>query len=241
MSTGAAPGAIRETDIPHARFWLVLAGFVVASWLLDRLFGQLVSWLGLDNSTRELHAHWSSGAWRPIVENLALHWLPKCAAITALAWVMFRMVGLSPRRALFAPLEARRAWVVFGAFTLLGLYHWARWRIEGSASTPRPDPSSTFLGVYLLRFAPSAWVEEVTFRAVLFGAVRARYSLRAAWPVSVALFVAVHSYGGPALVAHALFVGVVLTAVYDRARSLWACAALHAASNLLHAVFEYTA
>jgi membrane protease YdiL (CAAX protease family) len=225
--------------VPHGSFLLLLVGFIATSWALDRLFGHAVSRLGLDNSTRALYSHFLSGAWCPIVGNIVLHWLPKAAAITALAWFTLRCAKVPPREALLHRLERRHVMVVSGALAVLAFYHWVWWRFVLAHAAEPTDFSVTFVGLYVLRFLPSAWIEEVTFRGVLFRALRDRYSTILAWPVALALFAAAHAYGGPDLIAHSLIIGVVLTGVYQLTGALWPCAVLHTASNLLHAVLEY--
>ncbi len=89
--------------------------------------------------------------------------------------------------------------------------------------------SAAFLIVML---APLA--EEVFFRGLFFGGLRARLSFPAAALISGAFFGSIHLVGGNWAVAVQLAVlGVGLAYLYERTGSLWAPISLHTVNNAL--------
>jgi membrane protease YdiL (CAAX protease family) len=77
-------------------------------------------------------------------------------------------------------------------------------------------------------------VEEVSFRAVLFGWLRWRWGRLVAYPLSAVVFAALH--GIPAIVPAIAVFGLVLAYLYDASRSLWPGIAVHAAFNAINTI-----
>jgi membrane protease YdiL (CAAX protease family) len=182
------------------------------------------------------------GRWTAFGLHLALHSVPKAIVVFVLAWGALRSIGIPPRNPL---LEGPRPGTMLpwsSAIGFLALYHFAIWRI-GAGPLDRPGfqdvDQLTFVAGYLLRFAPSSFVEEITFRGFVFTALLSKFSMRVAFPVSLLLFATAHAYGGPQLVAHSLVVGGLFTAAYVHTKSIWPGFVLHTVSNLVHAMFEY--
>jgi membrane protease YdiL (CAAX protease family) len=99
--------------------------------------------------------------------------------------------------------------------------------------------SLVFIGLYTMRFLPSAMVEEMVFRGSLFFSLEARYGAKVGLVVSVVLFGAAHLYGGWWLFCNALILGAGFTLVYRRTRSLVPVTLLHLFSNLAYAFLNY--
>jgi membrane protease YdiL (CAAX protease family) len=89
-----------------------------------------------------------------------------------------------------------------------------------------PGPRVLMAGISVL-IAPLA--EELFFRGLLFGALRARYGFWTAGLLSSALFAAVHLSAVHVLPLTVL--GMALCWLYERTGSLWSSVAMHALNN----------
>ena len=107
--------------------------------------------------------------------------------------------------------------------------------VTGDRSDPQADlavfggPVSTVL-VVVIGGVLVPLGEELLFRGVGFGGLR-RYGVVVAATVSGLVFALAH--GLNVVFAAALLLGLVNAAVYERTRSVWPCAAVHATFNLL--------
>lgn len=87
-------------------------------------------------------------------------------------------------------------------------------------------------GILIVLLAPLA--EEVFFRGLFFGGLRARFPFLAAALLSGAFFGVIHLVGGNWAVAVQLGVlGVALAYLYERTGTLWAPITLHGVNNAL--------
>ncbi len=92
------------------------------------------------------------------------------------------------------------------------------------------------VSILVLSFTLVPICEEVFFRGFLHRALRSRMPTAAAAVIQSAVFALAHDYGWVNGVA-VFFMGLILTAVYEWRRSLAAPIFVHAANNLLFAVF----
>jgi membrane protease YdiL (CAAX protease family) len=99
-------------------------------------------------------------------------------------------------------------------------------------------PSIAIFALALLVVAVLAPIcEEVFFRGMLYQYLRARLPLVAAVALSAGVFAAAHFL--PLLFPILLFMGVMLAAVFETSRSLYASIGFHAANNALAVLIVY--
>jgi membrane protease YdiL (CAAX protease family) len=150
--------------------------------------------------------------------------------------------GLRPRAHGWRPLlDATLVLVVAGIVTDIALgvlgerlglgSHWAEWFDPELAWGTAGAIAVTLLGAVV--FAPL--FEEVIFRGLLYGSLRARLSWPAAAVASALIFGLAHGYG-PAGFASVLVSGLLWAWIYERTGSLLPCIAAHVINNLAVAV-----
>jgi membrane protease YdiL (CAAX protease family) len=99
-------------------------------------------------------------------------------------------------------------------------------------------PSTATLALALLVVAVLAPIcEEVFFRGMLYQYLRARLPVVVAVALSAAVFAALHLL--PLLFPILLFMGIMLAAVFETSRSLYASIGFHAANNALAVILVY--
>jgi membrane protease YdiL (CAAX protease family) len=224
--------------VSHSRFWGLLIAFLVANWLITRLFAWVVRALDLSNSTRTLYREVTAFGPGPVVANLTLNWLPQTLLVLITCWLFLRLVRLDVRTAFTLRIRRDGAWVLPVGLLLLFLYQWLVRDVRGGTA-PAAAPGLAFVVVYTLRFLPSALVEEMVFRGSLFFSLERRYGAVVGFVVSVLLFGLAHLYGGWWLFVNALILGSVFTLAYRRTRSLGVVTLLHVFSNVVYACLNY--
>lgn len=129
--------------------------------------------------------------------------------------------------------------VVFAQLTAAAMMNLLVMRLTGQFENPQIQAISggqgfswtNFLLMLLLAGVVAPIVEEVLFRGVLYGWLRARLPFFVAVLVSAALFAAAHVI--PVLLPALLIVGIILALAYELSGSLWTSILLHALQNSL--------
>ena len=104
--------------------------------------------------------------------------------------------------------------------------HWAEWFDSDLAWGPMAAVATTFFTTVVL--APV--FEELIFRGLLYGSLRARFGVRPAVLVSAAIFALAHGYGAAGF-ASVFLSGALWAWSYERTRSLLPGMAAHMANN----------
>ncbi|MHC4222802.1 MAG: CPBP family intramembrane glutamic endopeptidase [Planctomycetota bacterium] len=229
--------------VSHLRFWALLVAYLLTNWLIVRFFGWVVRTLELNNSTRTYYREVTETGVGSALGNLFLNWLPQTLLVFLACWVFLRLVRADVGKALAFRVRKKGLWLFPIGMLLLFLYQLLVAPFAGD--TPAQDApafdrhSLVFIGLYTMRFLPSAMVEEMVFRGSLFFSLEARYGAKVGLVVSVVLFGAAHLYGGWWLFCNALILGAGFTLVYRRTRSLVPVTLLHLFSNLAYAFLNY--
>ena len=119
-------------------------------------------------------------------------------------------------------------WVIGGVAGLAQASgHWAEWFDEDLVFGGRAAMATTLIGAIVL--APIT--EELTFRGLVFVALRRRFAWPAAGTLTALAFAALHGYGVAGFLS-VWWSGLVWSWAYERTHSLWPAIAGHAAANL---------
>jgi len=137
--------------------------------------------------------------------------------------------------------------IVVGQLFAAGMMNLLVMRFTGEFENPQLEAISggqgfswpNFLLMLLLVGVIAPIVEEVLFRGVLYGWLRARLPLFAAVGISAAVFAAAHVI--PVLLPALLVVGLVLALAYELSGSLWTSILLHALQNSLVVILIFVA
>ena len=171
--------------------------------------------------------------------------------LTAIHFVVVRRRGVGWAALGFRP-AARRWYVAAVGFALLvipaaGLLNLAIQELTGEPlRNPQlrllaPDgfSSTGLIGVLITTGLVVPIAEEATFRGLLYGWLRRRWSVPAAALGSALAFSIVH--GIPLLIPAIALLGIVLALVYEKSGSLWPSIVLHGMFNATMATMLYLA
>ncbi len=137
--------------------------------------------------------------------------------------------------------------IVVGQLFAAGMMNLLVMRFTGEFENPQLEAISggqgfswpNFLLMLLLVGVIAPIVEEVLFRGVLYGWLRARLPLFAAVVISAAIFAAAHVI--PVLLPALLVVGLILALAYELSGSLWTSILLHSLQNSLVVILIFVA
>lgn len=99
------------------------------------------------------------------------------------------------------------------------------------------ETPARFVGALLLVGILMPWSEELLFRGVIYGWMRARFGVAAGAMLSAVVFSLPHLY--PEVLFPVFVLGVAFALIYEWTGTLWASFAVHAAHNSLHLVWLY--
>jgi membrane protease YdiL (CAAX protease family) len=221
----------------RARVVVIVLLFLASAWLCDRTFVALVDYLGLSNNAGTTYAHFLLRGSNPLLRNLAFHWIPRAVCTWLIAWIALR--AIAPESTSCLSVHVSRHHLASLAAGLLGILAWQSLRLTfrlGGVSWHPVHGADTgnFVLIYALRYIPSAFAEEITFRAFLLGGLSVAWSIPVAVLVSLTLFALAHAYGGPILALNSIVLGTIFTVAYLRTRSIGVTTVLHAVNNILY-------
>jgi membrane protease YdiL (CAAX protease family) len=178
--------------------------------------------------------------------QLSLLALPITLALFTVVWISFRHRAVQDLRlGSFRPgvdvVVGTFLGVVLFAVTALGIHMVVRFLWELIAGHPPspivqpvvpedPRPAQVVVGLIAV-VAAAPLGEELFFRGMIFGSLRARFGFWVSASISSALFAVVHLQ--PVLVILMFFVGLGLALLYEWRRSLAAPIAAHATFNTI--------
>ncbi|HEY3397331.1 MAG TPA: type II CAAX endopeptidase family protein [Armatimonadota bacterium] len=146
----------------------------------------------------------------------------------------WRLLGLRPLAARLVVWPALRAYATLLALLVpAGLYVLNHYLINNGAFFRGSEPPVAFALYFLLLCVIAPVAEELIFRGFFYPGLRRHFPVGAAALLSGLAFSAAHLPGAASGMVVIAALGVMLSLLYERTRSLWPCILIHALHNLL--------
>jgi len=225
----------------RAKIWFWVIVLLAFDWLIGRGFTCLVNAAHLNNGTRSYYQTVLVSGINTAIFNFLVHWLLQAIILFLATVFVLNRFGIG-WRALFGTRFARIVkWAIIGSLFLVG-YQILISLCGAWALTISPDALATpltFVGLYILRFLPSAFAEEVVYRGGIFTILNTAYGRNKAIVISVIIFALGHGYGDWWLMANSIILGIIFTILYSKTKSLLPGIFAHTLNNVIHAVIHY--
>ncbi|MFH1232047.1 MAG: CPBP family intramembrane glutamic endopeptidase [Planctomycetota bacterium] len=225
----------------HIQIWIWLIALIALDWVIGRGFSWLVNIANLNNGTRSYYQTVLVSGINTAILNFLIHWLPQAIIlflVTVFVLARFR-IGLS---SLFGASIMRIVrWFIIGSL-LFVCYHIVINLVGKRSLAISPDMLESpfkFVGLYIVRFLPSAFAEETVYRGGIFNILNKAYGQNKALVVSVLIFALGHGYGGWWLMANSIILGTMFTVLYLKTKSLLPGIIVHTISNVTYAILNY--
>jgi membrane protease YdiL (CAAX protease family) len=227
----------------HVIFWFTLIFFILFRGLVFKGFQIITSLYSFNNSTRSFYQNYLFGGISPVLHNFFFQGLPQLIIVYILCYFYLKVQKFDYKQALnFKFKVSYLKWIILGLMFVIPYQLFVCYYIKDN--TPNSFTFSfnhiSIFFLYLLRFFPSAFMEEITFRAGIYHATESNYNVYVGILLSLLMFGVSHLAAGWWPFTNSIILGFLFTSVFMKTRSFLPSAILHTLNNVFYACINYT-